>query len=123
MFRVFKALQRGMLHLCACPARMSMFTCTEAGMHLTSILSGAKHCLPTYLPYVFYEGSRATDAIYPASIATAILAVLLIILLDIEAASSLMSKASKQPASGQSLLSPLPGPGNTDPRRYRPVPV
>ena len=42
-------------------------------------------CMPTYLPYIFYEGSRASGFIQPVSIFLGILLALLVVMLDVEA--------------------------------------
>jgi hypothetical protein len=42
-------------------------------------------CMPTYLPYIFFEGSRASEFIQPVSIFLGILLTLLVVMLDVEA--------------------------------------
>ena len=67
-----------------------MATCPSASVPqlLANPYSGmpaVQHCMPTYLPYVFYEASRSSGAILDVSIMVGVLMGLLVVWLDLEA--------------------------------------
>lgn len=64
------------------------------------------HCMPTFLEYAFYEGSRASIDIQPVAIVVGIGLALLVFLMDVEA--QMAWSSSQKQASGMKY-DPLKG--------------